>query len=215
MAELGIDKSVSELTQAEKEILRYIATLNQAKNAMGDFANTIESPANQLKILKQQFYEMQAAIGNLFVGAFAKILPYANAVIMVIKEVARAIAGFFGIELQDFNSGVVAYAEDLSEYEDALDGVGSGASGASKAVKELKRQVLGFDQINNLTTPTPSSGSGGSGGGGGAGVLGAIDDKLLAALKGYDNGMDKVRMKATQIRDKIMHFACHKYINRC
>ena len=204
MEELGIEKSVSELTQAEKEILRYITTLNQAKNAMGDFANTIESPANQLKVLRQQFYEMQAAIGNLFMGAFSRILPYANAVIMVIKEVARAIAGFFGIEMQDFNSGLVAYAEDLNEYEEALDGVGGAAGGASGAVKELKRQVLGFDQINNLTTPTPSSGGSGGGGGGGAGVLGAIDDKLLAALKGYNNGMDQVRMKATQIRDKMM-----------
>ena len=29
------------MTQAEKEILRYIATLKQARVAMGDFANTI------------------------------------------------------------------------------------------------------------------------------------------------------------------------------
>ena len=204
MEELGIEKSVNELTQAEKEILRYISTLNQAKNAMGDFANTIESPANQLKVLKQQFYEMQAAIGNLFVGAFSRILPYVNAIIMVIKEVARAIAGFFGIELQDFNTGIAAYAEDLSDYEDALGGVGSSADDAAGSIKALKRQVLGFDQINNLTSPTPSSGSSGGGGGAGGGVLGGIDDKLLAALRGYDNGMDKVRMKANEIRDKMM-----------
>lgn len=204
LEELGIDKSVSELTQAEKEILRYISTLNQAKNAMGDFANTIESPANQLKVLRQQFYEMQAAIGNLFVGAFSRILPYVNAIIMVIKEVARVIAGFFGFELQDFNSGIAAYAEDLNEYEEAVGGVGDSADGAAGSIKELKRQVLGFDQINNLTTPTPSSGGSGGGGGAGGGVLGGIDDRLLAALKGYDNGMEKVRMKANEIRDKMM-----------
>lgn len=41
LGELGIDKSVKEMSQAEKEILRYIATLRQARVAMGDFANTI------------------------------------------------------------------------------------------------------------------------------------------------------------------------------
>lgn len=198
MAELGLEKEVSELTQAEKEILRYISTLRQAQNAMGDFANTIESPANQLKVLKQQFYEMQAAIGNLFVGAFARILPYVNAIVMVIKEVAKTIASFFGIQMKDYNTGVANY---LDEYSDDLDGVAGSAENASGAIKALKRQTLGFDQINNITSPTPSSGSGSGAGGG---VLGEVDDKLLAALKGYKNGMENVKMEATKLRDKIM-----------
>lgn len=202
MEELGLEKSVSELTQAEKEILRYISTLRQAKNAMGDFANTIESPANQLKVLKQQFYEMQAAIGNLFVGAFARILPYVNAVIMVIKELAKTIAALFGIRMKDYNSGIATFEDGLDDYSDALDGVGSSADSASDAIKALKRQTLAFDQINNLTSPTPSSSSGSSGGG----IDGAIDENLLAALEGYENGMKKVRMRATEIRDIIMEW---------
>lgn len=204
MEELGLEKSVNELTQAEKEVLRYIATLRQAGNAMGDFANTIESPANQLKILKQQFYEMQAAIGNLFVGAFSRILPYVNAVIMVIKEVAKAIASLFGIQMKDYNTGIASYAEDLEDYSDGLGGIADSANGASNAIKALKRQTLGFDQINNLTSPTPSSGGSGGGVSAGGGLAGAIDQRLLDAIKGYENGMDKVRMKATEIRDKIM-----------
>lgn len=204
MEELGLEKSVNELTQAEKEILRYISTLRQAQNAMGDFANTIESPANQLKILRQQFYEMRAAIGSLFVGLFADILPYVNAIIMVIKEVARTIASFLGIRIQDYNSGVASYADTLEEYSDALDGVGGSAGSASDAIKELKRQTLGFDQINNLTSPTPKSSSGGGGGGAGGSILDGIDKRLLDAIKGYDNGMERVRMKANQIKDKIM-----------
>lgn len=42
LEELGItDRSVKQMSQAEKEILRYITTLRQARVAMGDFANTI------------------------------------------------------------------------------------------------------------------------------------------------------------------------------
>jgi len=146
---------------------------------------------------------MQAAIGNLFVGAFARLLPFVNGIIMVIKELARTIAAFFGIEMQDFNTGIATYEDDLGDYADGLDDIGSSAGSASSKIKELNRQVLKFDQINNLTTPKPTSSSGGSSGGG---LLGAIDDKLLAALEGYENGMEKVRMKAVEIRDTIMEW---------
>lgn len=213
MEDLGIEKSVNELSQGEKEILRYIATLNQARNAMGDFANTIESPANQLKVLKQQFYEMQAAIGNLFVGAFARILPYVNAIIMVIKELAKTIATIFGIKMKDYNTGIASYEDGLDDYSESLGGVADSANGANDAIKKLNRQTLAFDQINNLTSPTPSSG--GSGGGAGGGVADLIDQKLLDALKGYENGMEKVRMKAVKIRDKIMEWlGFQKEINK-
>lgn len=200
MNELGLDKSISELTQAEKQILRYISVLRQASSSHGDFANTIESPANQLKIFKQQLVECQIALGNLFIGAYARILPYANALLMVIKEVARAIASFFGMKIEDYNSGIASSYEDLG---DSLDDVGASAGSASNAVKELNRQTLKFDQINNIKSPTPKSGSSGGGGGG---ISGGIDQKLLDAIKGYENGMEKVRMKANEIRDKIMEW---------
>lgn len=203
---LGIDKSISELSQAEKQIIRYMSVLKQASVTHGDFANTIESPSNQLKILKQQCAEASIALGNLFLGAFAKMLPYANAILMVIKEIAKAIASFFGIKVEDFNSGIAVGVEEFEDLEDSVGGVGDSASKASKAVKELKRQTLGFDQINNLTTPTPSSGSSGGGGGAGGSAIGGIDQRLLDALKGYENGMEKVRMKANEIRDKIMEW---------
>ncbi len=196
--ELGIDRSVKELSQAEKEILRYIATLRQGKVAMGDFANTIESPANQLKIFKQQLVETKVAVSSLFVGAFSQILPYANALLMVVKEVSRAIADMFGIELTDYNSGI-ASQEDA--FEDLYDGVGSGADKAKKKVKELKREIFDFDEIHNINENKDTGGSGSSGS-----LAGGIDQRLLDAIKGYDNGMDKVRMKATEIRDKIMEW---------
>ena len=191
LGELGIDKSVKEMSQAEKEILRYIATLRQAKVAMGDFANTIDSPANQMKVFKQQLIESKVALTSLFIGGFAQILPYANALLMVIKEVCKAIATMFGIELKDYNNGI-ATQEGL--YDDLADS----ADNATGSVKELKRQVLGFDQIHNINE-NKDNGSGG-------GVSGGIDQRLLDAIKGYDNGMDKVRMKATEIRDKIMEW---------
>lgn len=195
LSELGInDRSINDMNQAEKQVLRYIATLRQAASAMGDFADTIESPANQLKIFKQQIVETKVAIGNLFMGMFANILPYANAILMVIKEIAKAIASLFGIKARDYNTG-------LASLEDTYVGVSDGAGKAAKATKELNRQLLKFDEVNNITTPKAS----GTGSGSGTG-FGGVDSRILAGLKGYDNLMDSVRMKALDIRDSIMQW---------
>ena len=188
---LGIDEQVKNMSQAEKEILRYLATLKQAKIAMGDLANTIESPSNQLKVFRQQLVETKVAMSSLFIGALSNALPYANAFLMVIKEISKAIATMFGIELTDYNSGIASQ-------EDIYDGITDSADDASKAVKELKRQTLGFDEIHNINENNDSVS--------GTSVSGGIDQRLLDAITGYDNGMDKVRMKATEIRDRIMEW---------
>lgn len=190
--ELGIDEQVKNMSQAEKEILRYLATLKQAKTAMGDLANTIESPSNQLKVFRQQLTEAKVAMSSLFIGTFSKILPYANAFLMVVKEVSKAIATMFGIELKDYNSGIASQ-------EGIYDGIADSADSASKAVKELRRQTLGFDEIHNINENKDT-------GSGATGISGGIDQRLLDAIQGYDNGMDKVKMKATEIRDRIMEW---------
>ena len=189
---LGItDRSIKQMSQAEKEILRYLTTLEQAKIAMGDFANTIESPANQMKIFKQQLVETKVAVTSLFMGTFANILPYANAFLMVIKEISKSIAAMFGINLSDFNTGIASSEDAYVDLEDSV-------NDATDAVKELKRQTLGFDQINNINENKNS--------GNAVSVSGGVDKRLLDAIKGYDNGMEQVRMKATEIRDRIMEW---------
>lgn len=188
---LGIERTVRELSQAEKQILRYIAVVKQSSVAHADWAQTIESPSNQLKILSNQAKEAKTYLSSLFVGTFAQILPYLNAFLMVVKEVSKAVASMFGIELKDYNSGIASQ-------EGIYDGIADSADDASSAVKELKRQTLGFDEIHNINENN-NSGSGTS-------VSGGIDQRLLDAITGYDNGMDKVRMKATEIRDRIMEW---------
>lgn len=203
--------SVRNLNYAEKMILRYIAIVDQAKVSQGDFANTIEAPANQLKILTQQASEAGRALGNLFVGALAKILPYANAVIMVIKEVANAIAGVLGIEISDYNSSIASVEDAWSNIDDYTSGASDGLDSANKSAKKLKQTLtsMNFDEIHSISTPTSTSSSGSSGSG--SGIDSSIDPRLLAALGDYENGMEKVRMKANQIRDAIMEWLGFTY----
>lgn len=188
----GTTKSVRDLSQAEKQIIRYIAILRQSESAHKDWAHTIESPANQLKIFKNQLVEAQKALANLFINSFGQILPYANALLMVIKEVANAIAAMFGIKISDYNTGIA----DMSDaFVDLEDNVGD----ATDKIKELRKTTLQFDQIHNIDTKKNKSSGNDKG-------FGGIDQRLLDAITGYDNGMEEVRMKATKIRDRIMEW---------
>lgn len=200
---LGIDRTVRELSQAEKEIVRYLALIRQSVIAHGDMANTIESPANQLRILKNQLVECHRWFGALFINLFAKAMPFINGFVMAITEVMKALGSLFGIEIQDYNSALVSYEEELGNY---IDDVGDSADSTKNKIKELRREILKFDQINNINE-NKDSGSGSSFATG----SGGIDQRLLDALSGYENGMEKVRMKALEIRDAIMKWLGYTY----
>lgn len=192
----GIDRSVQQLSYAEKEVARYIAIVNQAGQAQGDFARTMDNSANQIKIFKNQVAELKQVAGAFIINTFGSILVYVNAIIMVIKEILKSFAALFGYDL-DLGGGVAS----LGGVSDTVDNIGSGLGKASKQAKEFKKQLLGFDEINNITPPATS---GGSGGGGGAGGVGGIDSKLLNSLKEWDNKMQSISGKAQEIRDKML-----------
>ena len=111
---------------------------------------------------------------------------------MVINELLKMVAKLFGFEVssQPVNVSASIGADDLA----------SDLGTAGKKAKELKAQLMGFDEINNINLDNDIS----SGGGSSSGGVGGIDQRLLDALKGYDNLMDSVSNKATEIRDKML-----------
>lgn len=158
---LGIDKSVSSMTQAEKAELRYYAIMTQVTTAQGDLARTLEAPANQLRILKAQVEMAGRAIGNIFIPALNAILPYGIAVVQIIREIANAIASLFGFQMTEVDySGITSAGVGAGELADNLDD-------AAGAAKKLKQYTAGFDELN-VFSPDTASGSGvGAGGGSG------------------------------------------------
>lgn len=196
---LGIQKSVSEMTQAEKMQLRLIAILKQSKVAWGDLANTINQPANQMRVLKTQVQELSMMFGQLFVPVLSKVIPVITGVVIALKRLMSAIAGFMGIKLgdkKDFTpdfSGISAGAEDVS----------SGLDDVAKSAKKAKAGLRGFDELNVINMPDTSS-SGAIGGGGGALDL---TDEILAATSEYEKvwqeAFDNMQSIAEQWADKI------------
>ena len=158
---LGIDKSVSSMTQAEKAELRYYAIMTQVTTAQGDLARTLEAPANQLRILKAQFEMAGRAIGNIFIPALNAILPYGIAVVQIIREIANAIASLFGFQMTEVDySGITSAGIGAGELADNLDD-------AAGAAKKLKQYTAGFDELNVFSPDTASGSGAGVGGGSG------------------------------------------------
>lgn len=193
---LGIEKSVTAMTQAEKAELRYYAIMTQVTNAQGDMARTLEAPANQLRILQAQVEQATRALGNLFLPILKAILPYAIALAKAIRMVAEIIAGFFGVSIPEFDMGTDAIGGVASGAGEAADGLGD----ASKKAKELKNALLGIDELNVISPPEDSSGgAGGAGGIGGGGGLGF-------ELSTYDFIADAVNEQVDKIMAKIQPF---------
>lgn len=193
---LGINKSVSAMTQAEKSQLRYYAIMTQVKDAQGDMARTLNAPANQLRILQAQVTQCARALGNIFIPALNAVLPYAIAVAKVIRLIANAIASLFGFSLPEIDySGLSAGAGAVAEAaESAEDGYG----GAAKAAKKLKDNLLGIDELNIIRPDDDDSGSGSGAGIGGGGF--DID------LPEYDFLEGLVESRVDGIVDKITGF---------
>lgn len=192
---LGIDRSVTSMTQAEKAELRYYAIMTQVTNAQGDMARTLEAPANQLRILQAQVEQATRALGNLFLPVLKAILPYAIALAKAIRIVAEIIAGFFGVSIPEFDTGADAIGGIASGADEAADGLGD----ASKKAKALKNALLGIDELNVISPPDDNAG-------GGAGIGGIGSGGLGFELPTYDFIADAVNEQVEKIMAKIQPF---------
>lgn len=194
---LGIEKSVNSMTQAEKAELRYYAIMTQVTNAQGDMARTLEAPANQLRILQAQVEQATRALGNLFLPILKAILPYAIALAKAIRIVAEIIADFFGVSIPEFDTGTEAIGGVATGAGEAADSLGD----ASKKAKELKNALLGIDELNVISPPDDST-SGNAGGNNGIGGGGGLGFELPT----YDFIADAVNEQVDKIMKKIQPF---------
>lgn len=189
---LGIEKSVSDMTQAEKSQLRYYAMMTQVTQVQGDMARTLNQPANMLRILRAELEQTARAFGNIFIPILTNVLPWLIAVAQGIREIVVEIARLFNIEIAevDWDSSFSTAAGATGEIEDNM-------NGAAGAAKDLKRYLAGFDELNVL----PDKTSGGSGGGISAGG-GGLDIPLL----GYDFLGEEINKKVSAIKKKLSPF---------
>lgn len=191
----GIARTGDELNTTQKAMATYLAILQRTSNAQGDLARTINTPANQFRMLKTSIINLGVAIGMMFQPLLSVVLPVLNAIVIATTRAFQAIAALFGIEFD-----ASAYAEDFFDISAGVGSVGNAADSSSGKVKKLAKQLAAFDEMNTLNDN--SSGRGSSGGSGGAGG-GTVDLPKIDWEKLYSGGFDKVSNKALELADKI------------
>lgn len=193
----GIEKAVSEMSQAEKQQLRLLAILDQSKVSWGDLANTINSPSNMIRQFTNNVKEAGMVLGQLFIPVLQKVLPVINGVVIAIKRLLVSVANLLGIKIDfsSFGQGVSGYNEDLKDTADALDKVGTSAKNAKSGVRE-------FDKLKVISKPK-SSGSGSGAGGAGIDLTKEIMDATAEYEKVWQEAFDKMQNTAMGWADKI------------
>ena len=191
----GIDRGIESLSYAEKRLVIVTAMLNQTDEAWGDWGRTIESVSNQMRIFQQQVERLTRAIGNVFLPVLKAIIPYLNAILMVLVEIINWLALLVGYDESEFDF----FDETNKSVLDLASNLGT----ASDNAKKLQSGLRSFDKLNVIKTPSSSKSGSGTG-------IGTIDPKVLEmfnkASNNYLDNLDKVQMKATVIRDTIMEW---------
>ena len=147
----------NELTQAEKVQLRYIALMTQVTQAQGDMARTLNDPANQMRIFKEQINQTSRALGNVFIPVLNQAMPYITAFFQLLERALNDLATFFGFEIPDMSDRMDVGA-NVSAYDDIADATGRAARNA----KKMKDYMLGIDELNVFRPNDDNGGGGGS-----------------------------------------------------
>lgn len=195
----GIAASGAQLTNQQKVMARYIAITQQTATANGDLARTLDSPANQMRILQTNLQLLSIEFGRAFMPILQVILPILNSFVKSLTVAANAVARFmsalFGTKSSsggvskntakgintvggattDVGNSMARGTGINNKYNKSLEKTGKQAK---KTAKEFKGFMAGFDEINKFSLPeTPDTGgpgAGGPGAGAGIGDMGSI-----------------------------------------
>lgn len=145
----GIETNLNNLSQAQKAQLRYIAIMEQSNNAMNDMARTLDSPANQLRILESRIETLKRAIGDSLMPVVSAALPYITAFVQILGKTFRSIAEFMGFELPVFD-----YSDTVSSNNEEI---ANSFDDATAASEKFKGSLAGIDQLNIIGSNTGST----------------------------------------------------------
>ena len=203
--DLGINENITNLNQNDKALLRAIILLDSTRYAWGDLADTLNQPANQMRLLDSNLNNLSRTIGNLFLPAVSKLLPYVNGLVIGLQRLFAWVGNIFGIDLSGITSAVGDSAVDIGDLLDNADGASDALGSAAENAKKLKTATMGIDELN-INSPQYNSASGSSGGIS-SGLLGEAFEKSFAEYqKVWDDAFSNMENRANEFAGKVEKF---------
>lgn len=182
--ELGGTKTMRQLSQLEKRLLRILAVQKQMDEtgAFGDFEATISNTANMLKQISETMQEIGRYMGTVMLYYFKDVIQGALTLLIVVRDITKSLA-------QGFESDIAIGGRD-----DAFGGLASSADNASESIDELNGKLLSFDKFTALSSPTDQ-----------AGMTSDVEN-ILASLGDYTSGFEEVASKARKVATAILEW---------
>ena len=198
LKETGIGGSTASLSQADKQLARTILLIRQSRDAWGDLGKTINTFANQERILNDQFETTKRLIGQVFLGTFqfgqkledaqktagvaTQIIWHLNSVVIAFNDVLEAILP----TADTVNGAIAALAEDtqdeLEETNEAIEG-----------------SLATFDKFNVMQSAS-SNGAGGTG----ATLEGVFSKEATKYLQEFEERAENIRSYARDLADDLL-----------
>lgn len=204
--DLGINENITNLNQNDKALLRAIILLDSTRYAWGDLADTLNQPANQMRLLDSNLNNLSRTIGNLFLPIVSKVLPYVNGLVIGLQRLFTWVGNLLGIDISGITSAVGDSAFDIGELVGETDDLTGSLGDAAKAADKLKRGIRGFDELNVITTQTDSS-SALSGTGLPSGLLDdAFANSFSEYQKAWDEAFANMENRANEFADNVDKF---------
>lgn len=180
--QLGGTKSVRNLSRTEKQLLSILAIFNQmqASGAVGDLDKTINSFANQSRIMSEAWKDMTSYAGILLTHLLQEsgILTYITAGLMFVSDFLRGVAESLGA-IQSFGGDV---------FGDTTESI----YGTSDALDELNGKLLDFDKFRALNEEENGVG---------------LDEKLLEGLTRYETILNGASNSARELANSWLQMA--------
>jgi hypothetical protein len=152
---LGIKKSIRNMTEMEKIQLRYVTALQQTQNAHGDMARTLEQPENLLRILKEQFQVLMRELGNVAIPIIQKLIPQVIGLTMALAELARQMAKTLGYEAPEIRDDLGGFAKTVADetknMEKSTDNTQKNWAKILKYTRDSASAMTGIDELNVLS----------------------------------------------------------------
>lgn len=180
--ELGGTKTMRQLSQLEKRLLRILAVQKQMEEtgAFGDFEATISNTANMLKQISETMQEIGRYMGTVMLYYFKDVIEGALTLLIVVRDITKSLA-------QGFDSEIAIGGRD-----DVFGGLASSADNASESIDELNGKLLSFDKFTALSTSESD--------------MTSDVENILASLGDYTSGFEEVTSNARKVATAILEW---------
>ena len=214
----AVQQATASIKQGAKNILKWGFGIRSAFILMRKLRNAIKEGVNEfakadpatkaaLDGIKKSLTGLKASFGAAFAPLLQAIAPILQKLIGWLTQAANAVQQFFAVL-----SGKSTYKRVIN----ANNALAESYAGAGGAAKDAQKQLLGFDEINQLSDQ--SSGGGGGGGGDAAKVeweeveLDAWTNKLKPIIEWVQEHLEDILFVAKNVGAALLAWKISKVL---